>query len=76
MKTNMTTVARNEADKNQAQTLDWGIRFLVATEIEALRIGYGYKNSPHGYKIEHCPNVGQYSVTVWNDKAKAMGCDV
>jgi hypothetical protein len=75
MKTNMTTVARTEIDKNKPEMLDWGFRFLVDTEIEALRIGYGYRNSPHGYKVEFAGGAQKYSVTIWNERAKAAGCD-
>jgi hypothetical protein len=55
---------------------DWGFSFMTITEIDALRIAYAYRNNPHGVKVEHCPAVDSFMVTVWNEKAKAMGIDV
>lgn len=49
----ITTISRNEAAKHTPETLVWGLRFLVSTEVEALRIGYAYRNNPYGYKIEY-----------------------
>lgn len=72
----MTTIGRNAASEHKAEKLAWGFRFLVETEMEALRIGYAYRNSPHGYKVSFAVGAQKYSVTIWNDKAKAMGCDV
>lgn len=62
--------------KQKPEVLGWGIHFIADTEIEALRIGYAYRNSPHGYKVESAPNIGKWCVTVWNETAKEMGCDV
>lgn len=72
----MTTVCRDEAAKHTPTELGWGFRFLVDTELEALRIGYAYRNCQYGYKIEWAEGVRQWSVTVWNERAKDMGCDV
>ena len=58
------------------QVKDWGFSYLVASELEALRLAYAHRKSPHGVKVEHCPAVAQYMVTVWNERAKAMGCDI
>lgn len=75
-KLNMTTICRKSAEERKPEMKDWGFSFMAETEIDALRIAYAYRNNPHGVKVEHCPNVSQFMVTVWNDKAKAMGCDV
>ena len=55
------------------EILDWGFRFLVDSELEALLIGYGYRNSPNGYLVEFAGGVNKYSVTVWNARAKELG---
>ncbi len=76
----MTTIAREVLAKYMGagapDFLDWGFRFLVDTERDALLIGYAYRNNVNGYKIEFAGGAQKYSVTIWNDKAKAMGCDV
>lgn len=75
-KLNMTTRCNQVVDLNTHEMKDWGFSFLVDSEIDALRIAYAYRNNPNGVKVEHCPNVSRFMVTVWNEKAKAMGCDV
>lgn len=75
-KLNMTARCNQVADINTPEMKDWGFSFSVDSEIDALRIAYAYRNNPHGVKVEHCPAVAQFMVRIWNDKAKAMGCDV
>lgn len=75
-KMNMTTECRNVVDSVKPELMDWGFRFLVDTDTEAFKIAYAYRNSKHGTKVEHCPAVGKFSVTIWNETAKQAGCDV
>ena len=75
-KLNITRICNRETEKLKPDMKDWGFSFMASSEIQALRIAYSYRNNPHGVKMEHCPAVGQFMVTVWNDKAKAMGLDV
>lgn len=75
-KINITTICRKATAGQNPEMKDWGFSFMADTEIDALRIAYSYRNSPNGVKAEHCPAVGKFMVTVWNDKAKAMGIDV
>lgn len=63
-------------DKYVPQRKDWGVSFLIPTEIEALRIAYIYRRSPGGVTIENVASSNSYQVTIFNEKAKAMGCDV
>jgi len=75
-KLNMTTICRKETETRKPEMKDWGFSFMTETELAALRIAYAYRGNPHGVKVEHCPAVKQFMVTIWNDRAKAMGCDV
>ena len=75
-KIEMTKVCNAVAGKLKPEMKDWGFSFMTITEIDALRIAYAYRNNPHGVQVEHCPAVDSFMVTVWNDKAKAMGIDV
>ena len=73
---NMTQIcnaAQARAERPQAK--DWGFSWLVDTEADALRIAYAQRNAPHGLKVEHCPNIGRFMVTVFNATAKACGID-
>lgn len=54
---------------------DWGFSFMVNDELSALRIAYSYRDARHGVKVEHCPNVGQFMVTVFNQFAADAGLD-
>lgn len=54
---------------------DWGFSFMLDNELDALRVAYLYREAPHGVKAEHCPNVGKFMVTVFNETAKAAGID-
>lgn len=72
----ITKVCNAAASRLKPEMKDWGFSFMAKTEIDALRIAYAYRNSKHGTKVEHCPAVDSFMVTVWNDKAKAMGIDV
>lgn len=47
------------------QLNDWGISWMTETEADALRIAYAHRNAPHGVKVEHCPNVNRFMVTVF-----------
>lgn len=51
----------------------WGIAFLTDDEIDALRLAYLYRHNEHGCKVEFCPNIEQYLVTVFNASAKEAG---
>lgn len=75
-KQNITTTCRRAAESRQPERKGWGFSFMADDELDAMRIAYAYRNSPHGVKVEHCPAVSRYMVTVWNDRAQAMGCDV
>jgi len=52
---------------------EWGIAFLTDDEIDALRLAYLYRHNEHGCKVEFCPNIEQYLVTVFNASAKEAG---
>ena len=71
-KIDMTTRCNQVAALNTPEMKDWGFSFLVDSELDALQIAYAYRNNAHGVKVDHCPAVAQFMVTVWNDKAKAM----
>ena len=73
---NMTRRCNEVADRNTPERKDWGFSFLVTNEIDALRIAYAYRENPYGVRVEHCPNVDRFMITIWNDRAKAMGLDV
>lgn len=73
---NMTTVCSKAAEGRKIEVKDWGFSYMADCELDALRIAYAYRNNPHGVKVEHCPSVDKYMVTIWNDKAKSIGCDV
>jgi hypothetical protein len=75
-KLNITTICRKETESRKPEMKDWGFSFMTVTELAALRIAYSYRESPHGVKVEHYPAVEQFIVTIWNDRAKEMGCDV
>lgn len=75
-KLNMTTECRKAAEETAPEITGWGFTFLNSSELESLRIAYFYRNNPHGVKVEHCPGVDKFLVTVWNEHAKGMGCDV
>lgn len=76
IKLNITTICRQAAETRKPEMKDWGFSFMADSELDALRVAYAYRNNPSGVKVEHCPAVGQFMVTVWNERAKAMGCDV
>lgn len=70
------TVVKNSFNDIKPEILDWGVRYLAACEMDALRLGYKHRHSPHGYRIEYCPNILKWAVTVWNERAKELGCDL
>lgn len=74
-KLNITTICNSAIGSQKPEMKDWGFSFMATAEIDALRIAYAYRNSPHGVKVEHCPNVEQYMVTIFNERANAMGID-
>ncbi len=74
-KINVTAVCNRTIEAQKPEMKDWGFSFMAPVELEALRIAYVYRNNPHGIKVEHCPNVGQYMVTVFNELAAGMGID-
>jgi len=74
-KLNMTTICLVAVEKHAVDFKHWGFSFMTENELDALRIAYAYRNSPHGVKVEHCPAVSKFMVTVWNAEAKAMGLD-
>ena len=76
MKINMTKLCNATANSYTLEMKDWGFSFMVDSELDALRIAYAYRYNPHGVRVEHCPSVAQFMVTIWNDKAKEMGIDV
>lgn len=75
-KINIVRLCKNTVESNAPAVTDWGLRFLVDSEIDALRIAYAYRKNPYGVKVDHCPSVDQFMVTVWNEFAKGTGCDV
>ncbi len=54
---------------------DWGFVVPCDSELDALRVAYTYRNAKHGCKIDTNEVTGYWGVTVWNENAKAMGCD-
>ena len=73
---NMTKACNKLAQSIRPEMKDWGFSFMAGSELDALRIAYTYRNSPHGTKVEHCPAVGKFMVTVFNETAKLSGIDV
>jgi hypothetical protein len=59
----------------KAEALDWGARYLTDTEIDALRLCYLHRNNPYGTQIRECPNVGGFSVTVFNKFSTTISID-
>ena len=55
------------------EQVDWGFHFFVASELDAYRAAYLYRNTPNGVKVEFAKGV--WMVTVFNSRAKAMGID-
>ena len=53
--------------------LDWGFRFFVASELDAFKAAYQYRVSPHGVEIGFSVTEQKWMVTVFNDRAAAMG---
>lgn len=74
-KINVAAICSNAVHNHKITEKDWGFSLMADSELDALRIAYAYRNVPHGVKVEHCPTVGQYMVTVFNDTAKASGID-
>lgn len=68
---NLSTITNNLLRK--IETKDWGFSIPADSELDALRIAYLYRNAPDGCKVE--PTQTGWQVTVWNGKAKEMGCD-
>ena len=60
---------------NDLENLDWGFRFMVEDELEALRLAYIYRNSKFGVQVRHCAGPRKFSVTVFNELAAKMGVD-
>lgn len=52
--------------------LDWGFQAVVSSELEALRIAYGHRNSKHGVEIRETAD-GLFVVTVFNELAEKAG---
>jgi hypothetical protein len=76
MPLNMTTTCLCELDSRKPEVKDWGFSYYANNELEALCIAYVYRNSSHGVKVERIPAPNNFMITVWNSKAKEMGCDV
>jgi hypothetical protein len=74
--TNVQANCRAAANSKRQEVKDWGFSVMADSEMEALQIAYFYRNSPNGLLVENCPNIGKFMVTVWNEHAKAMGCNV
>lgn len=74
-KINMTKQCNEVVNRNRPEMKDWGFSFLVESELDAHRIAYAYRDAPHGVKVEHCPAVAYFMVTVFNATAKAAGID-
>lgn len=62
-------------EAGKPETLDWGWRWLVDDELDAYRIAYHIRNNPFGVKVEFCPNINQYSVTMFNEFSTTIGID-
>lgn len=63
------------AQAGRPDVKDWGFSLMADNELQALRVAYAYRNNPHGVKVEHCPNVGRFMVTVFNATAARCGID-
>jgi len=70
---NVMKVCLKAAESRKPEMKHWGFSFMADTELNALRIAYAYRNNKHGVRIDHCPSVNQYMVTVWNAAALEMG---
>lgn len=72
---NKTAVAAVDRACKTVRVEGWGIVLTATDELDALRIAYKYRNAKHGCKIDNNEATGYWGVTVWNENAKAMGCD-
>jgi hypothetical protein len=61
--------------QTKSEKVDWGIQFIVSTEIEALRIAYSFRNAPHGVQVRFADHRDIYMVTVFNERASQIGID-
>jgi hypothetical protein len=53
------------------EQLGWGIQYRVDSEIDAFRIAYLYRNSPHGVKVDRFELVNQYAITIFSANCPA-----
>lgn len=72
-KINIVSNCNRVVERKKPEMKDWGFSIMVDTEIEALQVAYAYRYSKHGVKAEHCPNVNQFMVTVFNERAAKLG---
>jgi hypothetical protein len=62
--------AANAVARN-ATLLDWGVRFTLDNELDALRVAYAHRNAPGGVKCEYLEVTGEYAVTIFNKDCPA-----
>lgn len=72
---NKMTGKRETISQYDIQHTDWGFRFFVDGEMEAFKAAYFYRDMPHGVKVEFARGAGRWMVTVFNDRAAAIGID-
>ena len=72
---NKQTGARETISQQGLEHVGWGFHFFVDNEAEAYKAGYQYRNSPHGFAVEFAKGIGQWMVTVFNEKAVSLGLD-
>ena len=54
---------------------DWGFSFHCDSMELAYMAAYSYRHSPHGCRVEYARPMHYWMVTIFNDKAAAMGID-
>lgn len=62
-----------ETHRKASYAESWGRIWPANNELDALRIAYAFRNSPHGVKMCRLPD-GSYAVTVFNENC-APGID-
>ena len=70
---NVATKKTEVIEQTGIVVLNWGLRFFVASELEAFKAAYEYRNNPHGAEVAFSATEQKWMVMVFNDKAAAMG---
>lgn len=62
-------------EQENLEMVDWGFHFFVESELKAYKSAHAYRNSLHGVKVEFAGGVKKWMVTVFNERAFAIGMD-